>query len=44
MNTHMSQTTRQEVLAKQRARCDRAGRKFKSQRVTERVELFGYHR
>jgi hypothetical protein len=44
MNTQMSQNTRQEVLVQMRRRYVRAGRKFKSQLVTELVELFGYHR
>ena len=44
MNTPMSQNTRQEVLTQMRRRYLRAGRPYKSQRVTELVELFGYHR
>jgi hypothetical protein len=44
MNTQMSQNTRQEVLLQMRRRYLRAGRNYKSQLVTEMVELFGYHR
>jgi hypothetical protein len=44
MSTHMSQNTRQEVLVQMRRRYAGAGRKFKTRLVTERVELFGYHR
>ena len=40
----MSQKTRQEVLSQMRRRYLRAGRPYKSQRVTELVELFGDHR
>jgi len=40
----MSQNTRQEVLSQMRRRYLRAGRPYKSQLVTELVELFGYHR
>jgi hypothetical protein len=41
MNTQMSQNTRQEVLYQMRRRYLRAGRRYKSQRVTQLVELFG---
>jgi hypothetical protein len=44
MNTQMSQTTRQEILTQMRRRYARAGRQFKSQLVSELVQLFGYHR
>ena len=44
MNTQMSQITRQEILSQMRRRYLRAGRPYKSQLVTELVELFGYHR
>jgi hypothetical protein len=37
----MSQNTRQEVLSQMRRRYLRAGRRYKSQRVTQLVELFG---
>jgi len=40
----MSPNTRQEVLTQMRWRYLRAGRPYKSQRVTELVELFGSHR
>jgi hypothetical protein len=40
----MSQNTRQEVLSQMRRRYLRAGRYYKSQRITELVELFGSHR
>jgi hypothetical protein len=40
----MSQNTRQEVLLQMRRRYWRAGRRYKSQLVTELVERFGYHR
>jgi hypothetical protein len=40
----MGQNTRLEVLTQMRRRYLRAGRHYKSQRVTELVELFGYHR
>jgi hypothetical protein len=40
----MSQNTRPEVLSQMRRRYLRAGRPYKSQRVTELVELFGSHR
>lgn len=44
MNTQMSETTRQEVLARRRERYGRAGKVHKSKIITEMVELFGYHR
>jgi hypothetical protein len=44
MHTEMSQNTRQEVLSQMRRRYLRAGRPYKSQLVSELVELFGYHR
>jgi len=44
MNSPMSQNTRQEVLSQTRRRYLRAGRPYKSQRVSQLVELFGYHR
>jgi hypothetical protein len=44
MNTQMNPNTRQEVLVQMRRRYARAGRNYKSQLVTELVELFGYHR
>jgi hypothetical protein len=44
MNTQMSQNTRQEVLQQMRRRYLRAGRDYKSQLVSQLVELFGYHR
>jgi hypothetical protein len=40
----MSQNTRQEVLTQIRRRYLRAGRRYKSQLVTELVERFGSHR
>ena len=40
----MSQITREEVLAKKRARYARAGQEHKSKIIAELVELFGYHR
>lgn len=40
----MSQITRQEVLAKKRARYARAGTAHKSKIIDELVALFGYHR
>lgn len=40
----MSELTRQEVLAKKRARYARAGKEHKAQILDELVELFGYHR
>jgi len=40
----MSQTTRPEVLAKQRDRYARAGKEHKTKIINERVELFDYHR
>jgi len=44
MNTQMSQDTRQEIISQMRRRYLRAGRHYKSQLVSQRVELFGYHR
>lgn len=44
MHTEMSQNTRQEVLTQMRRRYLRAGRRYKSQLVSQLVELFGYHR
>jgi hypothetical protein len=44
MDTQMSQITREEVLAKKRARYARAGQEHKSKIIAELVELFGYHR
>jgi len=44
MNTEMSPNTRQEVLRQMRRRYLHAGRRYKSQLVTELVEYFGYHR
>jgi hypothetical protein len=44
MDTQMSQMTRQEVLAKQRARYARAGKEHKTKILDQLVELFGYHR
>lgn len=44
MNTEMSQKTRTEVLARQRARYARAGREHKTKIINELVELFDYHR
>jgi hypothetical protein len=44
MHTKMSQNTRQEVLTQMRRRSLRAGRRYKSQLVSQLVELFGYHR
>jgi hypothetical protein len=40
----MSQNTRPEVLTQMRRRYLRAGRSYKSQLVSELVELFGCHR
>lgn len=40
----MSELTRQEVLAKKRARYARAGKEHKAKILDELVELFGYHR
>jgi len=40
----MSQNTRQEVLAKKRARYARAGKAHKTKIINEVVELFDYHR
>lgn len=40
----MSQITRQEVLVRKRERYARAGKEHKSKIISERVELFGYHR
>ena len=44
MDPQMSQTTRPEVLAKQRDRYARAGKEHKTKIINERVELFDYHR
>ena len=44
MDTKMSQKTRSEVLAKQRARYARAGKEHKTKIINELVELFDYHR
>ena len=44
MATQMSQNTRTEVLAKQRARYARAGKEHKTKIINELVELFDYHR
>jgi hypothetical protein len=44
MDTKMSQKTRREVLAKQRDRYTRAGKKRKTRIIDELVELFDYHR
>ncbi len=44
MNPHMSEKTRQEVLAQKRQRYATAGRPHKAKIITELVELFGYHR
>ena len=44
MNTHMSQITRQEVLARKRERYAGAGKEHKTKIINELVELFGYHR
>ena len=44
MNPHMSEKTRQEVLAQKRQRYATAGRPHKAKIITELVALFGYHR
>ena len=44
MNPHMSEITRQEVLAQKRQRYATAGRPHKAKIITELVDLFGYHR
>ena len=40
----MSHNTRQEVLARERARYARAGKAHKTKIINELVELFEYHR
>src|SRR5262245_33003684 len=44
MHPNMSQTTRQEVLAKKRERYARAGKEHKTKIIKELIELFGYQR
>ena len=44
MHPNMSQTTRQEVLAKKRDRYARAGKEHKTKIINELIELFGYYR
>jgi hypothetical protein len=44
MHIPMGQITRQEVLARQRERYARAGRKYKTKVINKLVELSGCHR